>query len=318
MKKFNFSNLRRTVGLLGLKLKKHSPQIMVVAGCTGTVVGTVWACKQTLKLEGTIDEAKAEIDAVKANTDDKKELAKVYAKGLGKVVKVYAGPVIVEGLSLGMIFGSNNIMRRRNAEAAAAYATLQSMFNRYRKNVVDTYGKDVDHDMRFGVKRETIEEVVTDEKGKSKVVKKEVEVIDQEALRSHSDYARFFDESCQSWDKCSEYNIMFINGVQSMMNNRLIAKGYVFLNEVYSALGMEPSYAGNYVGWLYDKNDPSLQNFIDFGMYEPTERKRSFVNGYENVILLDFNVDGDLINNPRLNGILENMFPGRFALPIRK
>ena len=124
MKKFNFSGLRRTVGLLGLKLKKHSPQIMVVAGCTGTVVGTVWACKQTLKLEGTIDEAKAEIDAVKANTDDKKELAKVYAKGLGKVVKVYAGPVIVEGLSLGMIFGSNNIMRRRNAEAAAAYATL--------------------------------------------------------------------------------------------------------------------------------------------------------------------------------------------------
>lgn len=304
--------------MAGLKFKKHSPQIMVVAGATGTIVGAVWACKQTLKLEDTIDEAKAEIDEIKANTEDKKELVKVYAKGLGKVAKVYAGPIVIETLSLGMIFGSNNMMRKRNAQAAAAYATLQSMYNKYRKNVIETYGEDVDHNMRYGIKKEIIEEVVTDEKGKTKVEKKEIAVIDSDSIRQGSDYARFFDESCQGWDKCAEYNLMFINGVRSYCQNMLVSRGYLFLNEVYKVLGMEPSFAGNYVGWIYNPNDPSLANEIDFGVYEYYERNRAFVNGYENVVLLDFNVDGDLINNPNLNTMLESMFPGKFCIPTRK
>ena len=37
--------------------------------------------------------------------------------------------------------------------------------------------------------------------------------------------------------------------------------------------------------------------FVDFGIYDINKPKnRDFVNGYERTILLDFNVDGDILN----------------------
>ena len=33
------------------QLKKHSPEILVAAGIVGTVIGTVMACKATLKVQ---------------------------------------------------------------------------------------------------------------------------------------------------------------------------------------------------------------------------------------------------------------------------
>lgn len=54
--------------------------------------------------------------------------------------------------------------------------------------------------------------------------------------------------------------------------------------------------AGQIVGWAYDLNNPSGDNYVDFGIYE-TNRKvvRDFINGYERSIILDFNVDGPIL-----------------------
>ena len=50
------------------------------------------------------------------------------------------------------------------------------------------------------------------------------------------------------------------------------------------------------VGWVYDQHDTeTCDNFIDFGIYRNafnSVARRAFVNGYEPVVLLDFNVDG--------------------------
>ena len=63
----------------------------------------------------------------------------------------------------------------------------------------------------------------------------------------------------------------------------------MFLNDVYKMLGMDPTTAGQIVGWVVGNRD----SFIDFGIYNPdNERARLFVNGGERSILLDFNVDG--------------------------
>ena len=46
----------------------------------------------------------------------------------------------------------------------------------------------------------------------------------------------------------------------------------------------------------YEKN-PVGDNFVDFGMYDMyNEKARDFVNGYERTILLDFNVDGNILD----------------------
>ena len=70
----------------------------------------------------------------------------------------------------------------------------------------------------------------------------------------------------------------------------------MFLNEVYDMLGIDRTKAGNIVGWIYDEKNPVGDNYIDFGIYNvDSERNRAFVNGYERNILLDFNVDGNIL-----------------------
>ena len=87
---------------------------------------------------------------------------------------------------------------------------------------------------------------------------------------------------------------MFLRRQQDAANDRLKDKGYLFLNEVYEMLGIPRSKAGQSVGWIYDKDNVYK---IDFGIYDThKEPNRNFVNGYEKTILLDFNVDGDILD----------------------
>ena len=81
------------------------------------------------------------------------------------------------------------------------------------------------------------------------------------------------------------------------MNEKLLAQGHVYLNEVYDALGIPRSKAGQIVGWVYNPDNPVGDNYIDFGIYQTNRAvARDFVNGYEKVILLDFNVDGNILD----------------------
>ena len=90
---------------------------------------------------------------------------------------------------------------------------------------------------------------------------------------------------------------MFLKQQMNYANDVLKKRGYVFLNEVYEMLGIPKTKAGKIVGWIYDEKNPIGDNFIDFGIYnENREKNRDFVNGYERVILLDFNVDGDILD----------------------
>jgi len=79
-------------------------------------------------------------------------------------------------------------------------------------------------------------------------------------------------------------------------NDRLRAYGYLFLNEVYDALGLERSQVGQFVGWRADaKENGTGDGFVSFGMYDiADESSRAFVNLLEHTVLLDFNVDGPI------------------------
>lgn len=306
--------MKRLVKVNQLRFKKHSPEILVVAGAAGTVAAAVMACYATTKLPETLDECKErkeKLEDFKKQAEEvneegvevtyylsnyKKDCAKLYLNNAWDIIKLYGPAFCVEALSLSMIFASNSIHRKRTASAAAAYATLDSMFKQYRKNVVDTFGEDIDHDMRYGIKHEKIEITETDEKGKEHKKKIKADIIENDQTLI-SDYAKFYDESCSGWDKNPEYNMMTLKANQSYANNLLRANGYLFLNDVYKIIGIKPTIAGQNVGWIYDPDKPS---FVDFDIFNTNRANRRFVNGLEPVILLDFNVDGDLINNPNL------------------
>ena len=309
MKKLDLANkVTRSVNKVGFKLKKHSPEILITAGVIGTVTSAVMACKATTKVSAIIDEAKKDIDDIhyglehpemlkEAYTveDSKKDLAIVYSKTGVKLVKLYAPAVILGALSLTSIIKSNDILRKRNVALAAAYATVDGSYKQYRSRLVERFGKELDRELKYNIKTKEIEETVIDEKGKEKTVKKTIEVIDDP--NQYSEYSKFFDEYCAGWDKDPEVNLAFLKCQQNSANQILQERGYLFLNEVYDMLGIPRTKAGQVVGWVYDKDIPVGDNFVDFGIYNVHRKgSREFVNGHERSILLDFNVDGNILD----------------------
>jgi hypothetical protein len=296
---------------VGLTLKKHSPEILVVSGVIGVVTSTVLACRATTKVNAVLEKAKEDIETIHEVAenpefaeeytveDSKKDLAIVYAKTGLEVVKLYAPAVILGTLSITGILASNNILRKRNVALAAAYAAVDKGFKEYRNRVVDRFGEAVDRELAFNVKAQEIEETVVDEKtGKEKKVKKTVEVVGDLDV---SPYAKFFDESCYYWEKDPELNLMFLRAKQQWANDLLRSRGWLFLNEVYESLDIDPTPVGQHAGWIYDPEYDG-DDFVDFGIYD-TYRKgsRNFVNGIEPVILLNFNAHNiyPLMSDPK-------------------
>lgn len=310
--KINTKTLRKSFKKAQLTVRKHSPEILMVAGVIGTVAGAVMACKETLELEDVLDECKQEKMELEEQyamceqySEDalKKDQVKLTLKQAAKIVKLYAPSVIMEATSIGVIFASNDIMRKRNASMAAAYATLNSMYKRYRQNVIESYGEEVDKDMRFGVKHEKVTEI--DEDGNKVKIDARIVDLDNTAL-AISDYSRFFQAGCKGFDASSgRYNLLYLKGIQAMFNNKLIADGYVMLNDVYRELGFDTIPEGWSIGWVYDEANPIGDNYIDFGLYEARNKNQRAVNDWEPVILMDFNVDGNLYEDPKLYSLLK-------------
>lgn len=304
----NFSNIMNKVSLklnkIGFELKKSSPEILVVLGVGGVIASCILACKATTKLPDILEDSKNDIDQIKnfaeenkdseeyTKRDANKDLAIVYVQTGIKMAKLYAPSVILGTLSLTGIIASNCILKKRNVALAAAYATINNSFKEYRARLIDRFGTDLDRELRYNIKAKKFEEVSEDSDGKKTKNKVAVDVVNPNNV---SGYARFFDESCSEWNKDPEHNLYFLRAQQQYANDLLQSRGHLFLNEVYDMLGLPRSKAGQVVGWI--KDNPNGDNFVDFGIYETHREKcRDFVNGYERVILLDFNVDGDILD----------------------
>lgn len=296
---------KRSLFKAGLKLKKHSPEILVGVGIVGTVTATVMACKATTKAGDILEEHNTQMDAINAVVEmgredyteevRKKDTAIVYTQTAVKYVKLYAPSIAVGVLSIGCIVYSHNILNKRNAALAAAYATIDRGFKDYRGRVIERFGKELDRELKYNIKAQEFEKTEIDENGKETIVKETVNVADDP--NTYSDYARFFDDGCEGWSKDPEQNLCFLKCQQSYANEKLKSQGYLFLNDVYKMLGIPVTKAGQCVGWIYDEKNPIGDNFVDFGFYDTNRTKvRDFVNGYERTILLDFNVDGNILD----------------------
>lgn len=296
------------------KLKKHSPEILLVAGVVGTVTSAVMACKATTKVSGILDEARGQIDTIHEVTenpmmkeeyseaDRKKDLTIVYTQTSIKLVKLYAPSVALGALSIGGMIASNNILRKRNVALGAAYAAIDKGFKEYRSRVVEKFGEQTDHELKYNLKARKFEKKVVDpETGKEKKVKENGFVVNPGDI---SPYARFFDQYTmdengesivnQNWQSSNEYNLIFIKAQERYANDLLRVRKRLFLNEVYDMLGLPRTKAGQIVGWVYDDDNPVGDNYVDFGLYSDNLSYSDYVNGFDPAILLDFNVDGNV------------------------
>lgn len=289
-----------------LGIKKHSPEILVVTGIGTGIVAAIIACKQTIKANDIVAEARKSLQNIEdvkelaANNEveyteeneqeDRKTIGMQVAVGM---VKTYALPVGLGILSITCILAGHHILKKRNVALAAAYSALSTDFTNYRKRVVDKYGKDVDFMLKNGLEKQIVaNQVIDPETGEVKETKEEVLTYEGDKL---SQYARVFDEvGSTQWTPSADHNRAFLLMEQNYFNERIRTRGYIFLNEVYERLGFRPTKAGSVVGWVYQNAD---YEGIDFGIFTAhTQKAAEFLEGTEPSIILDFNVQGDILS----------------------
>ena len=310
MKTELINKVSRSLHKAGFKFKKHSPEILAVTGVIGIVTSAVMACKATTKVNDIVDEAKETIDKIHESvgkglhTSDgeeyteeiaKKDLTITYVQTGLKFVKLY-GPSVALGIaSIGCMLGSNHILRKRNIALAAALTNVATSFKEYRGRLVDRFGKDLDRELRFGIKAKEVEETVTDEDGKETTVKKTVEVVDPNTV--HSMYSIVFCEGNTGWTRNAELNKVFLIQQQNWANDKLKMNGILTLNEVYDMVGAPRTAYGQIAGWVYTDDSSIGDNFVDFGLFDVNNEKAcDFINGREKSIILDFNCIGNILD----------------------
>lgn len=295
-------------GKVGLSIERKKPEIFLVLGLGAVVAGTVMACKATLKVNEILDEHHQKMDEIheavdisnnrpeeertEENTLSEKEAGaatfRVFACTSMKFVKLYSPAVVMGGLGIGMILYSHKLMSERNLALAAAYAVMDKSFKDYRESVKEELGEDVDDHFMYGMKpEEKVKKVIDENTGEEKdVVESVVDIPTRLAP-----YAKFYDESNPHWDNNSFYNKDWLVRMQKVLSDNLRIRGCLFLNEAYRLLGIPETISGQSIGWVHDRNREMLE--VDFGLNLPINAR--FMAGEENVAVLVFNVDGDIL-----------------------
>lgn len=282
--------LTSNVGRQILHAQKHSPAVLFGIGVVGVVTATALACRATLKLDEVLERHAETMEQIDISVEDGlegyseedavRDKAIVYLRMAMDVGRLYAPAVLIGISSIAALTGSHIILSRRNVATAAAYAALDRGFREYRDRVREALGAEEEAKLRYGGDDVTVVEE-TDEGPVTKTVKR---------ASKGSIYARIFDEGSANWSRDPGYNQMFVRCQQNYANDLLQARGHVFLNEIYDALGLPRCKEGAVVGWL---RNGSGDGHIDFGVFEgDTWSAIRFINGEERSILLDFNVDG--------------------------
>lgn len=291
--------------------KMNSPEIMLFAGIGAGIGALITTQRATLKVDSvkkSRDEKKEKIVRTSCeyeeNPDDFEEpytkdqaaqdLILLKRKTALEYVKLYAGPVILEAVSIGLILGSHHIMKQRQAALAASCAAIAKAYQTYRQNVIARYGEEVDQEMLYGSEKKVTKKTETDpDTGEKKKVTEE-----QEIIRNFggSPYARLFTrENSTEWFNDNPQNEFMIAQREKEADTRFKCEGILTLNDAYRMVGLKPTDIGLTHGWRYrSQKDP------DYGKFD---NKVIFITKWvmvpnketgedERTLLIDFNCDG--------------------------
>ncbi|MCK4787428.1 MAG: hypothetical protein KAV87_26960 [Desulfobacteraceae bacterium] len=296
------------VGMAGLTVKNHAPEIYLAAGIAAGVGSVVMTAKAHKKSDNVfspvtdgIDDTRAYIeqsnteainsggehihvdaDKMISASEERKMLLPFYIEGLRRAAILY-GPGALMGItSVALILASHSTMRGRNKALLSTLTLFQQGFAEYRKRVVSELGEEADERFYYGGRTQNLISMAVGEDGKKKKIKGTENHIP--AVPTPILYQRVFDETNRNWELDSDMNEFFLRANQTWANDRLILKGYVMLNEIYTALGFAESPEGAVVGWSGKVNG---DDYISFGLENDINQREG-----DNRWILDFNVNG--------------------------
>lgn len=253
---------------IGKFVVKNADKICVAGGVLGVGIGVGIACKDTMAGINDVAEAKEAI------------AAKEYIPAVKKLTKVYWPSVTLIGGSLVVIICGHRITARRYAKLIVAYESLNKSYRSYRGYIREIYGDDVDFNARYK------EDHVSLEQTEITIDPDDIFIPD----RDLSDFAVFFGKDYSELLQTDDPEEAFhhLKAQEEWANAVLQERGYIFLQEVYNALGID-RFVPDGIGWCAGIGD----DFVDFGIYSVKNGRA--VNGIEPVFLLDFNHDGYIL-----------------------
>lgn len=292
------SNLTRAVGAVKLLAKAHAPTIMVVSGVASMAGSVFTASKQTLKVEETLVPHVESLEKIQTGIDleldsyDTKAVQRdkvvVYTRVAKDLTVLYAVPGVLFIGGACLVFGGHRMLLKRNASLALAFTGLKKAYDTYRSNVRDEFGAEVDQAMLHGYK---IVEHTDPETGKVTTINTR----DWDAPGADP-YNRVFGRGETSqWIDDLSVNKMFIAQQQRMAQILLGNRGYLYLSEVYEALGFPETDVSRVVGWKAGYNPDGSKDIpvIDFGLDRALPDDWKYTQ--QGQIYLDFNCQGLII-----------------------
>lgn len=299
---------------LGLLARRYGPTGLVIFGGLFAIEAIRQAVKDTRNGGNEVfddyEETKKGLETRLDDPEDayneldfKKDLKAAKRDRNIDTIKSYKKTGMKAAVAFGLIALGVGIRNHQFRSTLATLSATTASFAGYRANVIADQGEEKDFEYMYNVKSRKVEKTEIDpETGEEKKVEEEVKVVEDTGdpgIPGYSRWARWFDEKSTEWEKQPEYNLSFLRARQSEATTRLRRDGYLFLNDVYDMLGIPRTKEGQVYGWIYTKNNPVGDNQVDFGIYNVNRANRDFVNGYEPCILLDFNIDGPILDTFR-------------------
>ena len=297
--------------MAGVKVRKaanHWPAIVTVVSVGGIAYGVYKMCKASTKLneamephrkmeesivdshnKGVIDDAEFKKKIGMAKIEQAKDVAKLYAPGF----------LLVASSTLGFLF-SNRELGKRVVNAQNMALQYHDSYQKLKQNVQNAIGKKatqaVEHQINSGIR------TVEDEKTGKKIEKDFRYMTVDGDMISASIYSVFFNNTCNGFDEDSrKNNYEYLKSLEHDMNNRLRRKGYLWLSDIYNALGIVPDNYNEAIknsGWI-DPNGKfgylikdtngicKYEDKIDFCLNDIELHK--YDNNEDPIWLLDFN-----------------------------
>lgn len=269
--------------------KTYAPQIMVVTGVAGFGYSIYSGCKATVKAHDILEEQDATLQAMEQEKiGNPKYTAGMYErdrknlnnKTRKKMVLAYLPTGTMALASGALVLGGFGILNGRYAGLGLAYKGLENRFGRYRGNVIDEFGEEVDRRMLYSIKHDEMQAALQEREDNKEIAadnKKKLIGKKRPHTRYSDIHSRLFDNQSCRWRRfwTPDQVIDYLRGKQDELNDKAQINHFLSENEVNDALGFPRTPEGQVVGWIFDKDHPwdGKKHFVSLGIDEMPEEE---------------------------------------------
>lgn len=221
---FKLENINTNINALKFGAQKNAPLIMTIGGIAGLCGTAILAYKAHGKVRTIVEDIEARREA----GEEINKMNEIVRVGLA-----VAPTVIVGVASVSMILGSYHVLTNRNSLLASALSTALAENERFKAQVKKQFP-----DAVIAPVEET-QEVERDGRKVISVNPKDVPTLE----------GVWFHTSSEFMSDDNDYNQTYISTKERMLENKLQDKTVLTLNDVYTALGMQPTKQGAIFGW---------------------------------------------------------------------